>query len=287
MKYSRVTVRYASGYVEHRYEATLPKVGDRLGRNGDEGFVTGVEADEQGGEATVSVGTPAPKSVSWNDLIAPETTDGETANARERILDAAYELFSRRGIRAVGTEEVLAKAGVAKSTLYRHFSSKDELVLAFLQRREQRWTREFVLAEARRRGSTPRDRLLAIFDVFDDWFHRDDFEGCSFINVLLQMGDRDSPLGQASAAHLEYIRSVVRRLAEEAGVQDSETFAHSWHILMKGSIVAAGEGDELAGKRARAMGEDLLDRYLRVTSDPWAQVPSSSRPAMAAEGSAI
>jgi len=287
MKYSRVTVRYASGYVEHRYEATLPKVGDRLGRNGDEGFVTGVEADEQGGEATVSVGTPAPKSVSWNDLSAPETTDGETANARERILDAAYELFSRRGIRAVGTEEVLAKAGVAKSTLYRHFSSKDELVLAFLQRREQRWTREFVLAEARRRGSTPRDRLLAIFDVFDDWFHRDDFEGCSFINVLLEMGDRDSPLGQASAAHLEYIRSVVRRLAEEAGVQDSETFAHSWHILMKGSIVAAGEGDELAGKRARAMGEDLLDRYLRVTSDPWAQVPSSSRPATAAEGSAI
>jgi AcrR family transcriptional regulator len=287
MKYSRVTVRYASGYVEHRYEATLPKVGDRLGRNGDEGFVTGVEADEQGGEATVSVGTPAPKSVSWNDLSAPETTDGETANARERILDAAYELFSKRGIRAVGTEEVLAKAGVAKSTLYRHFSSKDELVLAFLQRREQRWTREFVLAEARRRGSTPRDRLLAIFDVFDDWFHRDDFEGCSFINVLLEMGDRDSPLGQASAAHLEYIRSVVRRLAEEAGVQDSETFAHSWHILMKGSIVAAGEGDELAGKRARAMGEDLLDRYLRVTSDPWAQVPSSPRPATAAEGSAI
>jgi AcrR family transcriptional regulator len=287
MKYSRVTVRYASGYVEHRYEATLPKVGDRLGRNGNEGFVTGVEVDEQGGEATVSVGTPAPKSVSWNDLSAPETTDGETANARERILGAAYELFSKRGIRAVGTEEVLAKAGVAKSTLYRHFSSKDELVLAFLQRREQRWTREFVLAEARRRGSTPRDRLLAIFDVFDDWFQRDDFEGCSFINVLLEMGDRDSPLGQASAAHLEYIRSVVRRLAEEAGVQDSETFAHSWHILMKGSIVAAGEGDELAGKRARAMGEDLLDRYLRVTSDPWAQVPSSSRPATAAEGSAI
>ena len=287
MKYSRVTVRYASGYVEHRYEATLPKVGDRLGRNGDEGFVTGIEADEQGGEATVSVGTPAPKGISWNDLSAAKTTGDATANPRERILVAAYELFSRRGIRAVGTEEVLAKAGVAKSTLYRHFPSKDALVLAFLQRREQRWTREFVLAEARRRGSTPRDRLLAIFDVFDDWFHRDDFEGCSFINVLLEMGDLDSPLGQASAAHLQYIRSAVRTLAEEAGVQDSETFAHSWHILMKGSIVAAGEGDELAGKRARAMGEDLLDRYLRVTSDPWPQVPSSSRPAAAAEGSAI
>ena len=263
MTHSRITVRYASGEVEHRYESTLPKVGDRLGRNGDEGFVTRVEADRPGGWAIVSVGTPAPEGVSWDDLSAPERRYGETAKARERILDAAYELFSKRGIRAVGTEEVLARAGVAKSTLYRHFPSKEALVLAFLQRREQRWTRDFVLAEATRRGSTPRERLLAIFDVFDQWFHRDDFEGCSFINVLLEMADLESPLGKASAAHLEYIRSVVRTLAEEAGVQDSETFAHSWHILMKGSIVAAGEGDELAGRRARAMGEDLLDRYLR------------------------
>jgi AcrR family transcriptional regulator len=278
MTYSRITVRYASGDVEHRYGSKLPKVGDRLGRNGDEGFVTHVEADGPGGWATVRVGTPAPKGVSWDDLSTPETRDGETAKARERILDAAYELFSKRGIRAVGTEEVLAKAGVAKSTLYRHFPSKEALVLAFLQRREQRWTREFVLAEARRRGSTPRERLLAIFDVFDDWFHRDDFEGCSFINVLLEMGDLDSPLGKASAAHLEYIRSVVGTLAEEAGVQDPEAFAHSWHILMKGSIVAAGEGDELAGQRARAMGEDLLDRYMRVSIDPPPQVPDSSGP---------
>ena len=279
MKHSRITVRYASGDVEHRYEATLPKVGDRLGRNGDEGFVTGVEADGPD-HARVTVGTPAPKGVVWDDLNAVRP-DGKPTSARERILAASYELFSTRGIRAVGTEEVLAKAGVAKSTLYRHFSSKEELVLAFLQRREQRWTREYVEAEARRRGSTPRERLLAIFDVFDEWFHRDDFEGCSFVNVLLEMGDLETPLGKASAAHLEYIRSVVRTLAEEAGVQDSETFAHSWHILMKGSIVAAGEGDELAGRRARAMGEDLLDRFLRDTIDPPQRVLDSSEAATA------
>jgi AcrR family transcriptional regulator len=277
---SRITVRYASGEVEHRYGATLPTVGDRLGRNGHEGFVTSVETD--GVDATVSVGTPASRGVSWNDLIAPERRNGETSKARERILEAAYELFSKRGIRAVGTEEVLATAGVAKSTLYRHFPSKEQLVLAFLQRREHRWTREFVEAEARRRGSTPRESLLAIFDVFDEWFQQDDFEGCSFINVLLEIGDLDSPLGKASAAHLEYIRSVVRTLADEAGVEDSETFAHSWHILMKGSIVAAGEGDLLAARRARAMGEDLLDRYLRVTIDPSQPVFDSSERATGA-----
>jgi AcrR family transcriptional regulator len=277
MTQSRITVRYASGTVEHRYGSTPPKVGDRLGSNGDEGFVTRVEAGPD--QITVSVGTPAPKGVSWDDLSAPERRDGETAKARERILDAAYDLFSKRGIRAVGTEEVLAKAGVAKSTLYRHFPSKEALVLAFLHRREHRWTRAFVEEEARRRGSTPRERLLAIFDVFDDWFHRDDFEGCSFINVLLEMGDLDSPLGKASATHLEYIRSVVGTLAEEAGVQEPEAFAHSWHILMKGSIVAAGEGDELAAKRAQAMGEDLLDRFIRVTPDQQQSVRDSSETA--------
>ena len=260
-KCDRVTVRYASGAVEHWFGATLPKLGARIGRNGEAGFVTSVEMDTPD-SATVIVGTPAPESLTWGDVSGAGTREGEPASARERILEAAYELFSSRGIRAVGTEEVLATAGVSKSTLYRHFRSKDDLVLAFLQRREHRWTREFVEAEARRRGSTPREQLLAIFDVFDEWFHRDDFEGCSFINVLLETGDLEAPVGKASAAHLEYIRSVVAKLAEEAGVRDPESFAHSWHILMKGSIVAAGEGDSRAASRAKAMGESLLDRHV-------------------------
>ncbi|MGH3135622.1 MAG: TetR/AcrR family transcriptional regulator [Gaiellaceae bacterium] len=201
--------------------------------------------------------------MTWNDATAPRKVVDESASARERIMEAAYELFSRRGIRAVGIDELLHKAAVSKATLYRHFRSKDDVVLAFLQRREHHWTREFLEAEATRRGSTPRDRRLAIFDVFDEWFHEDDFEGCSFINVLLETGDLRHPVGKASAAHLEYIRSVVSGLAEEAGIPDPETFAHSWHILMKGSIVAAGEGDVMAARRARSMGELVLDHHLQ------------------------
>ncbi len=262
-----MTVRYASGAVEHWFGATLPKLGARIGRNGEAGFVTSVEMDTPDA-ATVTVGTPAPESLTWGDVSGARTRVGEPASARDRILEAAYKLFSSRGIRAVGTEEVLATAGVSKSTLYRHFRSKDDLVLAFLQQREHRWTREFVEAEARRRGSTPREQLLAIFDVFDEWFHRDDFEGCSFINVLLETGDLETPVGKASAAHLEYIRTVVAKLAEEAGVSDAESFAHSWHILMKGSIVAAGEGDSRAASRAKAMGESLLDLHLGEALKP-------------------
>ena len=124
------------------------------------------------------------------------------------------------------------------------------------------WTKDWVEAEARQRGNTPEEQLLAIFDLFDEWFQRDDFEGCSFVNVLLEYGGRNGHrLGQASAVHLENIRSVVRTLAEDAGLRDPAQFALSWHILMKGSIVQAGEGDREAAKRARSIGRLLIDHY--------------------------
>jgi AcrR family transcriptional regulator len=189
--------------------------------------------------------------------VAPVSTSA----ARQRILDSAYELFSRRGIRAVGIDEVITNASVAKATLYRHFDSKDALVLAFLQQREQLWTRNWVEAEARRRGDTPEEQLLAIFDLFDEWFRKDDFEGCSFINVLLEMNDRESVVGKACTEHLITIRSIIRTHAEEAHLRDPDQFAHSWHILMKGSIVAAGEGDREAARRAQAMARLLIEQH--------------------------
>lgn len=182
------------------------------------------------------------------------------ASARERILSAAYDLFAQRGVRDVGIDEVVERAGVAKATLYRHFSSKDALVLAFLERREQRWTIGLVESEARRRGSTPDERLLAIFDVFDDWFQSVGFDACSFINVLLEMGS-EHPLGKASIGHLRNIRTIVTQLATEAGCTEPAELAHSLHILMKGSIIAAAEGDALAAKRAKAMARRLVDQH--------------------------
>jgi AcrR family transcriptional regulator len=182
------------------------------------------------------------------------------SSARERILDAAYELFSRRGIQAVGVNDVIERAGVAMATLYRHFPSKEKLVLAFLDLREQRWTKDFIEAGAMDRGSNPEERLLAIFDVLDEWFHRDDFEAGSFIKVLLELG-RENPAGGASVRHLEQLRAIVGHFAEEAGLRDTESFAHAWHILIQGSIVVAAEGDTQAAQRGKAMGRLLIDQY--------------------------
>ncbi|NMR30815.1 TetR/AcrR family transcriptional regulator [Crystallibacter degradans] len=179
---------------------------------------------------------------------------------RERILTAAYALFSRRGIRDVGVDELIRESGVAKATFYRHFPSKDDLALAFLERRDHVWTTGYVVAEAMRRADTAEQRLLAVFDVFDEWFQREDFEACSFVNVLLEMG-AGHPLGQACVDYLGRIRNQLRRWGDEAGLADTEAFANSWHLLMKGAIILAAEGDRQAASRARTMAGWLLEAH--------------------------
>jgi hypothetical protein len=96
--------------------------------------------------------------------------------------------------------------------------------------------------------------------VLDEWFHRDDFESGSFMRVLLEVGSKH-PAGDASVRHLEQVRAIVRRLAEDAGLRDADSFARSWHILMEGAIVVAAEGDAQAARRGKAMARQLIDRY--------------------------
>jgi AcrR family transcriptional regulator len=182
------------------------------------------------------------------------------ASARERIDQTAYELFSRYGIRAVGVDTISARSGVAKMTLYRHYPSKDNLALAFLRRREELWTRGWLQREVERRARAPAKRLLAVFDVFDKWFRRSDFEGCSFAKVLLEHGDRGHPVRNAAEAHIETIRAFLRQLAGDAGVRDADGFARQWQIVMMGSIVAAYAGDRDAARRAKEVGLLLLAR---------------------------
>src|SRR5215210_3414165 len=145
------------------------------------------------------------------------------------------------------------RSGVAPQARYGRGDGGD-------QRREERWTRGWLQGEVERRAGAPAERLLAIFDVFGEWFARDDFEGCSFINVLLELGEPGHPVREASVRHLTTIRGYVADLAEAAGVPASEAdaFARQWHILMKGSIVAAAEGDREAAARARELGSLLL-----------------------------
>lgn len=196
---------------------------------------------------------PAIPEVSPVVLSAP-------ANSVDRIMAVAYELFSTRGVRDVGVNELIERSGVAKATFYRHFPSKDSLVLAFLEQRDKQWTMDAILSEALRRGSSPREQLLAVFDVLGDWFLREDFEGCSFAKVLLEMGPAH-PLGRASISYLTKIRGHIQSAGEAAGLVRSEEFAYSLLVLMKGAILQAVEGDLQAAKRAQQMAVWLIEHH--------------------------
>jgi tetracycline repressor-like protein len=121
----------------------------------------------------------------------------------------------------------------------------------------------WLLSELERRGGTPAERLLAIFDAFDGWFRRPGFEGCSFINVLLEHGEPGHPVREAAVRHLADIRGFIAKLASDAGVVESEEFARQWQILLKGSIIAAAEGDRDAAPPGKESGDAAPRRQNR------------------------
>ena len=192
-------------------------------------------------------------------MAKPSTRDA--LKPRERLLATAYDLFAANGVSQVGIDRILAKSGCAKASLYSHFRSKDDLAIAFLDRREAVWTRGWLEAEINRRASTPEEKLLAIFDVLDGWFRKRRFEGCSFIKVLLE----SSPgrVHRAAALHLSKIRAIVRGLAREAHLRDPDAFAQAWQMLMSGSIVSASEGNRNAARDAKRAARLILRGWAR------------------------
>lgn len=200
----------------------------------------------------------AEEPVAGTSLAAAAARSG-----RERVARAAYELFSQAGVRSVGVDAVIERAGTAKMTLYRNFPSKDDLILDFLRRREERWMRGWLVAEIQRRGETPREQLLAVFDVLADWFTQPDFAGCAFLTTMIEISDRTHPVHQAAITYLANLRYYLAGLAAEAGIGDPDGFARKWHILIKGAILAAQEGDTAAAGRAREIAELLLESAVR------------------------
>jgi AcrR family transcriptional regulator len=180
------------------------------------------------------------------------------APARDRILETAYELFSRNGVRAVGVDRIVAESGVAKMSLYRHFPTKDDLVIAFLDLRSQRWTREWLVVEIERRAEDPGERLIAVFDALDEWFQRSDFEGCAFLGTLMEFGDTGHRVGRACVEHLEAIRQMFASLARDAGAADPDDLAFQVQTLAMGAIASAGRGDLAAARRARPLAEFVV-----------------------------
>jgi AcrR family transcriptional regulator len=159
------------------------------------------------------------------------------SNRREHLLDTALSLFGTEGFHATGIDKILAHAGVAKMTLYNHFRSKDELILAALRRRDESF-RNWFMRDVERRTEVPRERLLALFDALGDWLARDGITGCMFINAAAEYGDCNHPIHAVAAEHKRLMTGYVRDLAKSAGAADPDRLARQLYILLEGAIVA-------------------------------------------------
>jgi AcrR family transcriptional regulator len=187
--------------------------------------------------------------------------------ARERVLRTAYTLFQSNNLNTVGVDRIVAEADVAKTTLYRHFPSKDYLTVSVLRHHEDIWMRGWLEQAIERSDKNPAARLLALFDAFDDWFRRDDYEGCLFVRALLETRDPVNAVYAAAAEGLEKVRALIRGLAEDAGVHDPDVFALQIQILLLGATVAAVYGDLDAAQQARDVAGLVLEREgIRATT---------------------
>jgi AcrR family transcriptional regulator len=153
-------------------------------------------------------------------------------------MTTAWRLFYREGFRAVGIDQILAEAGVAKMTLYHHFASKEALIIAVLEERDLAF-RESLTAHVEAAGRAPARRLLAVFDWLEGWFGSEDFKGCVFIRALSEYPDPDHPIHQAAWCHKLGIQTLLDQLGWAAGAKDPKALAVSLSMLIDGAIVAA------------------------------------------------
>lgn len=157
--------------------------------------------------------------------------------ARDRLLRAAEELFSVRGIQAVGIEAILEHAGVAKMTLYHHFDSKEDLVHAWLERRHDAW-RAWIVAEVHRLSPDPDGRVLAFFDALEEWCSSPQFAGCPFINTALELRRGATPSRDACDKHFAFLSQFLLELVAQANVSNPIGAAQQLSVLAQGAIVA-------------------------------------------------
>lgn len=156
---------------------------------------------------------------------------------KARLVHVAIDLFYSHGFQAVGMDRILNAAGVTKTTFYKHFESKDDLIMAAIRQRDEWEMQAWTKAIEKLAGDDPKQQLLAFFDVLDVWFNAPDFRGCHFINAAAEFPNPHDPVHQVAAEHKRNNRDFFRDLAASAGAADPESFADRYTALVEGTLV--------------------------------------------------
>jgi AcrR family transcriptional regulator len=186
-----------------------------------------------------------------------EEAHGNSAKLRERILRTASALFYQRGVRAVGVDLVVEQAGVAKTSLYRHFRTKDDLIAAFLQREDEDfwncWNRVADLHK-----TDPIAELEAHLDWIGERVGRANYRGCPQLNVAAEFPDADHPARKVAFAHKQELRRRLKEIAERLRVKRPDELAGQLSLLINGAFVSSqvlspGEAGPILRATARAL----------------------------------
>lgn len=177
---------------------------------------------------------------------------------RDQLMATAWRLFYRDGYRIVGIDTILAEAGVAKMTLYHHFASKEDLIIAILEKRDQE-LRASMVTTVNAAGKSPTRRLLAVFDWAETWFGSEDFKGCAFIRALSEYPEPAHPIHQTSWRHKLAVQAMLTDLCAAAGAREPAALAQTLSVLIDGAIVAAhATGSTAPAVSAKATAAILL-----------------------------
>jgi len=157
---------------------------------------------------------------------------------RERILTAASRLFTQQGIGRTGVDTLIAEAGVAKATFYRHFPAKEELVLAWLRDSRTRWF-DRVRAQAEGSHAEPTEKLLLFFEGVAEWLESEGFRGCAYLNTAVEIGDEDHPARRIVRDYLDEIQAWLHDVLDDGGYREADMLAKELHALAAGAISLA------------------------------------------------
>ena len=181
------------------------------------------------------------------------------AEKREHLIDVATEMFNRLGYHAVGIDQIIAEAGIAKTTLYRHFNSKEELIVAVLKRLDARY-REKMRQAVDTLAREPKQKLLASFDFLEDWFKDTTFYGCPFVSAAGEYNKPSSPVFQEVMMHKRLVLAYFEELARAAELDEPIQIAEEINLLHEGAIsVAQVNGDPDTARKAKAVALRVIE----------------------------
>ncbi len=156
---------------------------------------------------------------------------------KDKVFQTAARLFYEHGYRAVGVDTIAAESGIGKMTLYRHYPSKDDLIVAYLKDSDEIFWNNF--EQATRDVPTPREKLLAFFQGLQDYVTTPVCYGCPFLNVATEYPETDYPGHQVALEHKQSVRARFRQLSKEAGANKPEVLADQLFLLMDGAYMAS------------------------------------------------